>query len=486
MFKKTLFMLLSFFIFFSAVGPPLVTVYAKEEAVTSKKYGTQFMGKLAFDKDSCSESYNKFYTKINDIQQDKFKFDGDDEVSGLAGKAVDMLNSIMIYIGNLVSKWIFDAACYLGFAPSQLLQVMFFPVVLENFSFIGTLSSVVSTISILVLGIVTVLAIYELNRKEGTIGEEIVSKVGMFLFAGGMIAFSGYILQGIFDIANVLGYFVSHYQVDVNIAGKEDVVPVDLLNFPTIFSTYLEFAFAPDVLNEIPGFSVGLLGVMTLVKLIVIIFMIKDLLQIAVYGLKRLITLVSSAILVPILAGLIPSYKTKDIFSQYFKTVVTSAFAPVVFGIIYLASAPFVINDMVNMISAPLLKVFILAFYLNILTAIPGYVDQLLGSYNTLGNGHKFERGMARMNLPGFFKGEAQDMHLATRNKYKEIRAADAKSGTKRSFANRATRAFASSAASHTKSKITRAGFGQQYSKDRKEAAKANRVQRVKIEQDDK
>ncbi|NGY88818.1 hypothetical protein F6Y05_38200 [Bacillus megaterium] len=392
MFKKTLFLMFSFFMLFSTVGTSVLTVYAADTAITSSKYGSQMKKPLSFDKKTCSADYDRLNAKVSDIKEKDYKTKDDDDLSGIAGKMADMGNKLTIFMGNMISKAIFGSACYLGFAPSQLLQIMFFPVVLDNFLFLDTLSSVVRTISILVLGVVTILSIYELNKKEGTIGEEIISKIGKFLVAGGLIAFSGYILQGIFDIANALGYFVSHYQVDIKVdpdaagGGKgAGTVSVNLLNFPTIFLIYLEFAFSPKILNEVPLFTTSLLGLMTIIKIIVLIFMVKDLLQIAVYGLKRLITLVASAILMPILAGLIPSYKTQDIFNKYFRSLIGSAFAPVLFGIIYLASAPFVIDDMVNMIDAPLLKLLTIGFYLNILVSIPGYVDSLISSSNALG-----------------------------------------------------------------------------------------------------
>lgn len=392
----------SFFILLSTAGTSVLTVYAADNsnmAITSSKYGygSQMNKPLSFDEKTCTADYDRLNGDVSDIKEKDYDLKDDDDLSGIAGKMADMGNKITIYMGNMISKAIFGSACYLGFAPSQLLQIMFFPVVLDNFLFLDTLSSAVRTISILVLGVVTVLSIYELNKKDGTIGEEIVSKIGKFLVAGGLIAFSGFILQGIFDIANALGYFVSHYQVDVTVdpnaaadAGKKGgdlgTVSINLLNFPTIFLVYLEFAFSPKSLNQVPLFTSGLLGLMTIIKIIVLIFMIKDLLQIAVYGLKRLITLVASAILMPILAGLIPSYKTQDIFNKYFRSLIGSAFTPVLFGIIYLASAPFVIDDMVNMIDAPILKLITIGFYLNILVSIPGYVDSLISSSNSLGS----------------------------------------------------------------------------------------------------
>jgi len=459
LFKKTFFIMFSFFVLFSTIGSTSLVVYAEDTmAITSDKYGTQYKGKVTFDQKTCTEEYTKFNAKVADVKQKDYKYE-DDDVSGMMGKITEMLNSLAIWLGNVFSNLIFGSACYLGFAPSQLLQVMFFPVVLDNFLFLGTLSSAVRTISILVLGVVTVLAIYELNRKEGTIGEEIVSKIGKFLVAGGLIAFSGFILQGIFDIANILGYYVSNYTVDINVdqGGKIGKVGVNLLNFPTVFITYLEFAFSPDVLNKIPTFSLGILGVMTIIKIIVMIFMVKDLLQVAIYGLKRLITLVASAILLPILAGLIPSYKTQDIFNKYFRSVIAAAFTPVLFGVIYLASAPFVIDDMVNMIDAPLLKVIVIAFYLNILVSLPGYVDNLVGESNSIGSPN-FEKRVKHMSGGNFLKSEFQGVNKMARAVGRE-NTQHRVNGDSR-YTGSATKLAARTAGGYTKRKVQKAVWG--------------------------
>lgn len=487
MFKKTLFLMFSFFILFSTVGNSVLTVYAADDgktAITSSKYGTQMKKTLSFNQKACSEDYDRLNAKVNEIKEKNYTFDEDEGLGGVMGKIVDWLNKGTILAGNILSKLIFGAACYLGFAPSQLLQIMFFPVVLDNFLFLDTLSSAVRTISILVLGVVTVLSIYELNKKEGTIGEELVSKIGKFLVAGGLIAFSGFILQGIFDIANVLGYYVSHYNVDINVApdvtdkiegGKKlGEISVNLLNFPTIFLIYLEFAFSPKILNEIPGFSLNMLGFMTIIKLIVLFFMIKDLLQIAIYGLKRLVTLVASAILMPVLAGLIPSYKTQDIFNRYFRSLIGAAFTPVLFGIIYLASAPFIIDDMVNMIDAPLLKIITIGFYLNILVSIPAYVDELVGSSNTLGN-QGFERGVQRMNMGRMLSGAGQSFALGT---YKSYTAARRDPKEKNIGV---VRAAGRSIKNNAKDRVYGTVFGQGIGKHQDKLERANRVQKVEV-----
>jgi len=492
LFKKTLFLMFSFFILLSTVGNSVLTVYAADDgktAITSSKYGTQMNKTLSFNQKACSDEYKRLNAQVSEIKEKNYDFGDDDEgLSGVMGKIADWLNKGTIFIGNLLSKMIFGAACYLGFAPSQLLQIMFFPVVLDNFLFLDTLSSAVRTISILVLGIVTVLSIYELNKKEGTIGEELVSKIGKFLVAGGLIAFSGFILQGIFDIANVLGYYVSHYQVNINVndditdkieGGKKlGEISVNLLNFPTIFLIYLEFAFSPKILNEIPGFSINMLGFMTIIKLIVLFFMIKDLLQIAIYGLKRLVTLVASAILMPILAGLIPSYKTQDIFNRYFRSLIGAAFTPVLFGIIYLASAPFIIDDMVNMIDAPILKIITIGFYLNILVSIPAYVDELVGSSNTLGN-QGFERGVQRMNMGRMISGAGQSFALGTYKNYTAAR--DNPKAKSISVARAAGRSIKGNVKDKATSMVYGQGFGKHQDKLDARKEKANHVQKVRV-----
>ncbi|KON67375.1 hypothetical protein AKG34_21385, partial [Peribacillus butanolivorans] len=82
------------------------------------------------------------------------------------------------------------------------------------------------------------------------------------------------------------------------------------------------------------------------------------------------------------------------------------------FGLIYLGTAPFIIEDLVGMIEAPLLKVITLALYLNILASIPDTVDGMIGSSNTLGN-QRFERGLDRMQFgsSGSFKKEFQGLN---------------------------------------------------------------------------
>ena len=76
--------------------------------------------------------------------------------------------------------------------------------------------------------------------------------------------------------------------------GKETGASLDvnLLNYPMIFVSYLEFALKPEFLNTLPGYSLMMESVLNLVKILVLFFMTKDLLRIAVYGIKRMITLV--------------------------------------------------------------------------------------------------------------------------------------------------------------------------------------------------
>lgn len=403
-FKKITILLFTFFILFTTMGTATSSiVYAAVEdtAITSKMYGSQYKETLPFDIESCAIEYAKFSDKVKSVQLSEYKTADEEGPGGLTGKFMDMLVYTIFSFGQGVSNLLFGSACLIGIAPSQLLGLMFFPVVLDGMDFLDTISVAVRTISILVLAVITVLSIYELNRKDGTIGEEIISKVGKFLLAAFVIAFSTFILQGIYDIANSLSYYISHYTLSINVTGpdsggdsKPERLAVNLLNFPVLFVTYLEFAFSPGGLKN--GFVDGLatltltpmvVALMSIVKIIVMVFMTKDLLQLAVYGLKRMITMVAASVLIPILAGLIPSNKTAGIFNSYFKNVLGSAFTPVLFGLIYLASAPFVIEDLVNMIEAPLLKVLVLAFYLNILVAIPSYVDGLIGGNSTLGNG---------------------------------------------------------------------------------------------------
>ena len=114
---------------------------------------------------------------------------------------------------------------------------------------------------------------------------------------------SQYKLCPIYDIANILSYYVSNYEVNILVdpgkgievfEGKETGASLDvnLLNYPMIFVSYLEFALKPEFLNTLPGYSLMMESVLNLVKILVLFFMTKDLLRIAVYGIKRMITLV--------------------------------------------------------------------------------------------------------------------------------------------------------------------------------------------------
>lgn len=411
MYKKIILAFLSLTILLGPFVSSQNTVLAAEEkmAITSKMYGSSFEGNVTFDIQTCTKGYTKLAKEVKQAKIDDYKFEDSDGASGLAGKLMNMINEVIFGLGAVISNVLFGSACVLGIAPSQLLQLMFFPVVIDDFGFLDSIATTVQTISILTLVVIVALSIFELKKNTNDFGEEIISKIGMFMLAAGIIAFSKYILQGIYDIANILGYFVSNFKIDIVFQNGKDPIElaVNLLNLPTVFVTYLEFAFSPDALAVLPNLNLMMVGVMTVVKIIVMIFMTKDLLKIAMYGLKRLITLVSATVLVPVLAALIPSYKTKDIFTNYFRGVIASAFAPVLFGLIYLASAPFVIEDLVTVIEAPFLRVMVLAFYLNILASIPDFVDGLIGSSNGMGN-QRFERGVnhSKMGSMGSFQKE--------------------------------------------------------------------------------
>jgi hypothetical protein len=191
----------------------------------------------------------------------------------------------------------------------------------------------------------------------------------------------------------------------MNPSNNSVTLPVTLLDYPGIFASYLDISFSPSTIggaitNAVAtvSFTDLMLSIIVIVKIIVLVFMTKDLLKIAIYGMRRIILLVSAPVLLPVLAGLIPSNKTADIFNKYLRSVFASSFSPVLFGLIYLASAPFVIENLVHMISAPLLRVFVLGFFLNILSSIPGYVDSLIGSSTSLGNPH-YDKSVASSNF---------------------------------------------------------------------------------------
>jgi hypothetical protein len=418
LFKRVLLIVFVLSISLSSLYPGDI-VQAKEELmpITSKMYGSQYKGKVSFDTATCFKDYERLNRNVTESKIEDFKIK--DEITGLEGKLLNIINESIFRIGQGLSNLIAAGSCYLGFAPSQLIQLMFFPIVLDEFLFLDTISTSVRTISVLILTVITVMAIMEMRKNDGEIGEELISKSGLFLMSVGIIAFSKFILQGIFDIANILSYYVSNYSIDIAVdQGKTPVeVSVNLLNLPTIFITYLDFSFSPDVLNKIPQFNLMMVAIMTIVKIIILIFITKDLLRIAVYGVKRMITLISSAVILPILAALIPSYRTQDIFNRYFRMIIASAFAPILFGLIYLSSAPFVIEDLVRLIEAPLLKVVVLTFFLNIIASIPDFVDGLIGSSNTITN-KRFESGVNNLKYGslGSFRNEFQSFNRTRRS----------------------------------------------------------------------
>lgn len=417
MLKKISTILFTFFILITVIQPVVVEAKIEETALTSKMYGTSVNGKINFDVQTCNKGYQAINKAIADAKKETdFDFKDKDGLEGLGGKMLEMMNNIIITIGEGFNNLLFATGCYVGIAPSQLLQLMFFPVVLDEYDFLNALTTSVRTISIFVLFVITGLSIFELNKKEGNVTPELVQKIGFFLLSAGLISFSKFILQGIYDIANVLGYYISNYKINlIVVQGDEPAsIPVNLLNFPTVFVSFIEFAFSPDALNALPSFNLSMLLVMSIIKIIVLVFIIKDLLQIAVFGLKRMVTMISSAILLPVLAALIPSYKTQDIFNKYFRSVVAVTFTPVIFGLIYMASAPFVIEDLVALIEAPFLKVLAIVFFLNILSGIPQYVDALLSSSNTIGS-PSLESGLSKVNGGRTMKNEFREMNNISR-----------------------------------------------------------------------
>lgn len=385
MLKKRILILFSFLLFFNFLIPSQHIVYA-DTAITSKMYGDQMKGKITFESKVCSEEYKKFNKNVKKYQMDDFKSDDDSGLDGLAGKMFDIINGLVFSIGEAVTNALFTGACYIGIAPSQLVQFMFFPVVLDQYDFMDSLIKGVQIIAVLVLFVTIFMSIMELNKTEGSIGEQLISKIGKFFIAGLLIASSKFLLQGIFDIANALNYFVSNYSIDVNIKdGNVGKLAVNLLNFPTLFVTYLELAFTPDFLKEMPGYTLQIVMIMSIVKIVVVFIMIKDLLKISLFGLKRLATLVSASILFPVLAALYPSEKTNRIFSTYMTKIVSTAFTPLIFGLIYLGSSPFLIEYLLPAVQGPFLKVLVLAFYLNILVSLPEFVTEILQSFRSQG-----------------------------------------------------------------------------------------------------
>lgn len=451
MLKKISTILFTFSILFTAFQPAIVQAAAEETTLTSKMYGSSVDGKINFDVQTCNKGYQEINKAIADAKKEtNFQYDDKDGLEGLAGKMMELMNNTIITLGQGFSNVLFATGCYIGIAPSQLLQFMFFPVVLDEYDFLDTFSTGVRTISIFVLFIITGLSIYELNKKEGNVTPELVQKIGYFLLSAGLISFSKFILQGIYDIANVLGYYISNYQIYVTLAQGEEAakIPVNLLNFPTLFVSYVEFAFSPDVLNALPSFNLTMLLIMSIFKIIVLVFIIKDLLQITIYGLKRMVTMISAGILMPVLAGLIPSYKTQDIFNKYFRSVITVTFTPIIFGLIYLGSAPFVIQDLISLIEAPFLKVLAIVFFLNILSGIPQYVDSLLGSSNTIGS-PSMESGLSKVNGGRTMKNEFREMNKISR---------DLKSNARENNLGRVTRRQV--AGSYTKKKYGNVLYG--------------------------
>lgn len=393
MYKKILFVFFSFFILvFSPVG----RVYAADSNITSKMYGSQYKDSISFSIKECTKDYKRLNVEVKEVSIDEYKSKDESGFKGLFGKFMNIVNNMFFSIANVLNNLIFGVSCTLGFAPSQLLQLMFMPIVLDDLSFLDAMSLSIRTIAIVVLTIMTVISVLEIRKMDGSVGQEILQKMGFVLISAGIIAFSKFILQGIFDIANVLGYYVSHYRVEIQMIGDHGKVGVNILEIPSVFASFLDYAFKPDALTTLMGFNSLMLGILSVVKILILIFMTKDLLKIAVYGIKRMITLVSAPIVLPIVAGLYPSFRTRDIFNNYFKMVISSAFAPVLFGVIYLASAPFVMENLTGMIEAPLLKVLVLAFYINIISSIPEMVDGLIGSSNPIGN-KRFERGVQSM-----------------------------------------------------------------------------------------
>lgn len=418
MIKKISTILFTFSILFTTIQPVIVQAATEETVLTSKMYGTSETGKINFDVQTCHKGYKEINKEITDAKKEtKFKYDDKDGLEGLSGKMMNMVNDSIFTLGQAFSNVLFGAGCYIGVAPAQLLQFMFFPVVLDEYDFLNTLTTSVRTISIFVLFIITGLSIFELNKKEGNVTPELVQKIGFFLLSAGLISFSKFILQGIYDIANVLGYYISNYKIYITVVQGADPakIPVNLMNLPTIFVTYIEYAFSPKALNGLPSFNLQMLLILSVIKIIVLVFIIKDMLQLAIYGLRRMVTMISSGILLPVLAALIPSYKTQDIFNKYFRSVIAVTFTPIIFGLIYLGSAPFVIQDLLELIEAPILKVLAIVFFLNILSGIPQYVDGLLGSSNTIGS-PSLESGLSKVNGGKAMKSEFREMNKISRD----------------------------------------------------------------------
>ncbi|KON67376.1 hypothetical protein AKG34_21390, partial [Peribacillus butanolivorans] len=286
--KKNLLVILIFFISFISIVPiSTVSAAVEKTDITSSQYGTQFRDTLTFDVDTCKKDYKKLHKKIKNSKDEQELIDEEyaEQISsgGNPGRLTVLVNPIITGLGNAMSNMITSTACTLGFAPSQLLQLMFFPIVLDNFGFLDELSTTVQTISIVTLVVITVMAILELNNRQGSITEEVVSKTGSFLLATGIIAFSMFALQGIYDIANILSYYVSNYEVNILVdpgkgievfEGKETGASLDvnLLNYPMIFVSYLEFALKPEFLNTLPGYSLMMESVLNLVKILVLFF----------------------------------------------------------------------------------------------------------------------------------------------------------------------------------------------------------------------
>lgn len=418
MFKKLCTILFTFSILFTAFQPAIVQAAEEQTTLTSKMYGTSVDGKINFDIKTCTDGYQDINKEIADAKKEsKFTYNDKDGLEGLSGKLMNMVNDAIFTIGQAFSNVLFGAGCAIGVAPSQLLQFIFFPVVLDEYDFLNTLTTSVRTISIFVLFIITGLSIFELNKKEGNVTPELVQKIGFFLLSAGLISFSKFILQGIYDIANVLGYYLSNYKIYITVLQGEELVkiPVNLLNLPTVFVSYVEIAFSPGALNGLPSFNLSMLLILSIIKIIVLVFIIKDLLQIAIYGLKRMVTMIAAGILLPVIAALIPSYKTQDIFNKYFRSVISVTFTPIIFGLIYLGSAPFVIQDLLSLIEAPLLKVLAIVFFLNILSGIPQYVDGLLGSSSTIGS-PSMESGLSKVNGGKAMKNEFREMNRISRD----------------------------------------------------------------------
>lgn len=401
--------------------------------ITSSYYGTKYKGNVTFDSETCKTEYAAISDQFaHALTDEEVELEDSGFFAGIFKKIMDFYADWAYQTSEALTTLLLATGCEIGIAPSQFMQIMFFPVNLDGYMYLNSLTPLIQTLGILILLITTVMAILEMNNKRSSFEEELISKIGLFLVAVGFIAFSKFILSGIYDIANIIGYFISNYKVDIHLLIQDTnaTITTNLLNFPSLFVQYVGYAFTPKLLMSIPGVNQTMILILFIIKIVVLFFITKDLLKIAVYGIKRLVTLVSAAVVLPILAALIPSNQTRDIFYRYFRQVIASAVAPVIFGLIFLASTIFVLEDLVDFNGSPLpsiLKVLIIAFFLNIMSSIPEFVDGLIGTSGGIGAGG-FERSMSN-----FSWGPAGQKALGSYqnfNRHKRaVKIADLKSG---------------------------------------------------------